>query len=108
MRRLGEIPLMREIHILDGDGNGIDGGHRGDSEIPGKTKFPRDWDDDRILSAITDVVRAPDEAPTARTHGGWICEVTRDGVTIRVVINRDGDVWTAHPLSGPGVETNPR
>ena len=99
---------MREIHILDGEGDGLSGGHRWDSEIPGKTKFPRDWDDEKIIAAITDVTRNPDEPPTARMRGGWECVGVRDGVEILAIINRDGSVWTGHPLSGPGVETNPR
>ncbi len=105
MRRLGEIPIMREVHILDGDEDG--GGHRWGSAVPGKTKFPRDWDDDKILASIADVAARPDRTPVARPHGGWICEGMREGVEIRVATNRDGTVWTAHPLRGPGVETNP-
>lgn len=107
MKRLGEVAAGRRIHILDGDGDGESGGHRWDSEIPDKTKFPYVWDDDKIIREISDVAKRPDSPPRARRRGGWVCEGTRDGVTIEVVINRDGQVWTGYPLRGVGVERNP-
>ncbi|MGH8793207.1 MAG: EndoU domain-containing protein [Stackebrandtia sp.] len=108
MPRLGEITPGRRSHILNGDFDGRSGGHRWDSQVPRASKFPRDWDDDKILDAISDVAKSPDYPPSTRERGGWICEGTRDGVTIRVVVNRDGSVWTGHPLRGLGVERNPR
>jgi hypothetical protein len=107
MPHLGNVTPGRRVHILDGDGDGESGGHRWDSEIPDKTKFPYGWSDDKIIREIGDVARTPDKTPTARRRGGWICEGTRDGVTIEVVINRDGQVWTGYPLRGRGVEKNP-
>lgn len=107
MSRLGEVSPGRRAHILDGDGDGESGGHRWDSAIPDKTKFPREWDDDRIIREISGVALRPDKTPAARRRGGWVCEGTRDGVTIEVVINRDGRVWTGYPLRGRGVERNP-
>lgn len=106
MPRLGDVTAGRRVHILDGDGDGESGGHRWDSEVPDKTKFPYEWDDDKIIGEIGNVAKHPDKTPTARRRGGWICEGTRDGVTIEVVINHDGSVWTGYPLRGPGVERN--
>lgn len=107
MPRLGEVTPGRRAHILDGDGDGESGGHRWDSAIPDKTKFPYEWDDNKIIGEISDIALRPDKTPTTRRRGGWICEGTRDGVTIEVVINRDGQVWTGYPLRGRGVERNP-
>lgn len=107
MPLLGKVTPGRRVHILDGDGDGESGGHRWDSEIPDKMKFPYGWDDDKIIREIGDVARRPDKTPAARRRGGWTCEGTRDGVTIKVVINRDGQVWTGYPLRGRGVERNP-
>lgn len=108
MTRLGAVTVMREVHILDGDEDGRSGGHRWDSDVPGATKFPPAWDDDKILETIGDVSQRPDRTPVARPKGGWECEGVRDGVVIKVICNRDGSVWTGYPLSGPGVERNPR
>lgn len=107
MTKLGHVSPGREVHILDGDWDGIGGGHRWDSENPGKRKFPRSWDDAKIIAAITDVAQRPDDPPSIQVNGRWRCHGTRDGVLIRVVLEPDGSVRTGHPLSGPGVEKNP-
>jgi hypothetical protein len=44
------IDAARRRHILDGDG--VNGGHRPGTGIPGKTEFPRGWPDDRIIREI--------------------------------------------------------
>jgi hypothetical protein len=36
-----------KIHILDGDRQG--GGHRHGTGQPGKSEFPPDWSDDKII-----------------------------------------------------------
>ncbi len=41
-------------------------------------------------------------------NGRWLCTGERDGASVRVVLEPDGSVRTAHPVSGPGVETNPK
>src|SRR5579862_9269387 len=45
-----ELPAERAAHILDGDRWG--GGHRHGTGRPGKTEFPADWDDERIIGQI--------------------------------------------------------
>lgn len=106
LTRLGTITPARRIYILDGDGkNG--GGHRSGLRISGKTEFPPDWDEDQIMTAIRSVATDPDGAPRKQNNGRWRCEGTRDGVALRVILTGDGAVHTAHPLSGPGVVTNP-
>jgi Bacterial EndoU nuclease len=98
------IPLSRRIHILYGDGEG--GGHVHDSGVPGKTTFPEDWSEDRIIDTIEDLARSPDQAPTQRPNGRWEVTGTRDGVEIKVVIDPAGEVITGHPERGPGVHIN--
>ena len=51
----------RAKHILDGDRWG--GGHRHGTGRPGKTEFPADWDDEKIIGHVLGVARAPDDAP---------------------------------------------
>jgi len=108
MTRLGEVSAGRRIHILDGDGDGRGGGHRWDSEVPGKTKFPRSWDDDKIIAMTMEVAVTPDAPPERQDNDRWQCRGTRDGVEILVVVDPDGGVRTARPVDGPGVTRNRR
>lgn len=109
MPRLGHVSSGRRVHILDGDGDGRGGGHRWDSEIPGKTKFPQSWSDDKIIAMAEDVARHPDSPPQLQDDNGrWQCRGMRDGVEIVVVLDPDGSMRTARPESGPGVTRNPR
>ncbi|GGS15042.1 EndoU domain-containing protein [Actinokineospora fastidiosa] len=94
----------RRTHILWGDHRG--GGHHHDSGVPGKTVFPEDWDDDKIMDTVDDVARNPDQAPQRQDNGNWIAEGTRDGVRVVVIVDDDGDVVTAYPEYGKGVCRN--
>lgn len=100
----GYISLLAQIHILWGDGDGGGGGHHAEATIPGKTRFPGDWDCTRILETISEIAVSPEHA-TDRPRGGQVCRGTRDGVTIMVVTNTDGSVWTAYPIPGQHTET---
>jgi hypothetical protein len=108
MARLGDITSGRRSHILDGDDNSIGGGHRWNSRNPGKTKFPRSWDDDKVISMIQEVARRPDGLPERYDNGRRQCTGTRDEVEIVVILNEDGTIRTAHPRRGPGVTVNRR
>lgn len=100
------IPPERVIHILNGDATG--GGHRYGAGKPGKTEFPANWDEDKIIDSILSVARSPDSASLQR-NGRWLAEGVRDQVALAVVIMTDGRIWTAYPLPGsPGVRQNPR
>ncbi len=96
----------RRTHILDGDETG--GGHRHGTDRPGKTEFPVDWSDDRILDAVASVARNPDEAPQRQNwNDRWQVSGERDGVKVFAVLESDGRVWTAWPDEGsPGVVKN--
>ena len=97
----------RRAHILDGDETG--GGHRHGTGEPGKTEFPAEWDDDRIIDAVLTVARTPDEAPERQDwNERWSVTGTRDGVEVVAIVESDGRVWTAWPGEGsPGVIKNP-
>jgi hypothetical protein len=100
-------PVLERIsHILDGDRWG--GGHRSGTRRPGKTEFPADWDDKRIMGHIMDVARTPEAGPVWQPNQRWRVHGERDGVGINVVIKPDGRVWSAWPDEGsPGVVRNP-
>ncbi len=95
-------------HILDGDGDGVNGGHLSGRGIPGKSEFPPSWSADRIVTTVLALARAPDTPPAPGREGCWLVEGVRDGVRVRVVVDPGGTIITAYPLSGPGVIQNPR
>ena len=100
------IPPERVTHILDGDATG--GGHRYGVGAPGKTEFPANWDEGKIIDSILSVARSPDSAILQR-NGRWLVEGVHDQVGLAVVITTDGRIWSAYPLPGsPGVRQNPR
>ncbi|MDR3364221.1 MAG: EndoU domain-containing protein [Clostridiales Family XIII bacterium] len=66
-----------EQHILDR--------HRNSATHPNKTKFPKEWNDDKILRAIEETLNAPDRVvkpifPNER----YQVEKMIDDVTVRV------------------------
>jgi len=86
-----------KTHILDGDSTG--GGHRPSTGISGKTEFPANWSDEKILHEISDV--ATDPASKVTQQGKTtIFQGTRDGVDIKVV-SRDGRIVTGYPTNLP-------
>ncbi len=94
----------RRVHILDGDARG--GGHRPGRGAPNKSEFPRGWSDDRIIAAIEDVANDPDSARRLEADGRTVATGRRDGVAIRVVVERDGrSIVTGYPTNTP---RNPR
>jgi Bacterial EndoU nuclease len=101
------LPPERALHILEGDARG--GGHRHGTGRPGKTEFPAGWDDDKILGAIRDVARAPDQPPVYQNwNSRWLVRGTRDDVEIVAIMAKDGRIWTGWPRPGaPGVRKNP-
>jgi hypothetical protein len=100
----------RARHILDGDGPGTPGGgHRHGTGRPGKTEFPADWSDDKIVSTVQDVARNPGEAHWQDFNSRWRVSGDRDGLRLTAVVLLDGRIWAAWPEAGRGgVIQNPR
>ncbi|HYV44405.1 MAG TPA: EndoU domain-containing protein [Myxococcaceae bacterium] len=93
-------PNVRD-HILDGDGPGKGGGHRPGAGKPGKSEFPAGWTDAKIIHEISDVATDPGSSRTPGPGGRTIVEGTRDGVSIRVIIDADGKIITGFPVNRP-------
>jgi len=89
------ISAARKIHLLDGDSTG--GGHRHGSGN-GKSEFPADWSDDKIIRATLSIANNPDLIGHRR-GSRRIIDALFDSVKIRVVIENDLDVITAYPLN---------
>lgn len=109
------LPPMRLIHILDGDSDGVGGGHAPGTGIPNKSEFPERWNsddpndpplDDVVRGHVEDVARNPDHPPYQQDNGRWVVRGTRDGVEIEVIIDPDGSIRTAYPVGGDGVTRN--
>jgi len=84
-------------HILDGDETG--GGHRAGTGIPGKSEFPADWSDEKILGEISDVATDP-AADHDIDRGRNVSRGTRDGIDIRTI--DDGRrIVTGYPTNVP-------
>jgi RHS repeat-associated protein len=90
---------QRRRHILDGDATG--GGHRPGAGKPGKSEFPNGWSDDKIMHEISDVATDPKSATRAGRGGRTITGGTRDGVDIRVIQERNGDIVSGFPTNLP-------
>lgn len=88
---------------MDGPG----GGHRHGTGRPTKTEFPERWDDDTVVGRVFDVAKHPGTA-THQANGRWRVTGHRDDVTVVVILEPNGQIVTAWPLSGGrGVVKNP-
>ena len=109
---------QRTTHILDGNGPGS-GGHRWPG-APGKTPFPRDWSDARIMHEVSDIATDPaarwtqqtGPAGASTTNSGvpvkFASEATRDGVPIRVITQPGGSgIITGFPTQWPSLRATP-
>lgn len=104
------LTAERSSHILDGDGPGTPGGgHRHGIGRPGKTEFPSAWSDAKVVAAVEDVARHPDEAHWQSFNSRWRVTGEHEHVRLTAVLLADGRIWTAWPeLGGPGVRQNPK
>jgi hypothetical protein len=101
------VNAERTAHILDGDRWG--GGHRHGTGRPGKTEFLAGWDDKKVIGLVLDVARVPDGTPVLQPNQRWRVHGDREGVTIYVIVQPDGRIWSAWPDEGsPGVIRNPK
>ncbi len=90
----------RRIHILGGDRYG--GGHRFGTGKAGKTEFPSNWSDDKIIDEVESVANDPASKRDVQPGGRIKVEGNRDGVEIRVILEPDGiTIVTAFPTNLP-------
>ncbi len=74
------------------------GGHRYPGR-PGKSAFPKNWSDDRILDTAADMASRRDRVKVVDVEDGGrrVLEERHDGLLVHVVIEADGRVVTAYP-----------
>lgn len=89
-------------HILDGDGPGS-GGHGPGRGISGKSEFPSNWSDDRVLHEISDIATDPNVKFSKPDGRGYSTGTkTVDGVDVKVVVDqKKGRIVTGYPTNVP-------
>ena len=92
-------------HGGDGLGNV---NHKPSSTLADKTLFPPGTTKAQVEGWFKSIAINPDSRPLERPHGdGWVVIGTRDGITCKVTLDKDGSISGGHPVSGEGVTTNP-
>ena len=88
-------------HILWGDRPGS-GGHLWPGN-PGKTPFPPDWSEGKIIDTAGEIFADPKTVwRLSDDRKAWLAEVTRQGVDVRVVIDSARQrVVSAYPINLP-------
>ncbi|OMH38975.1 RHS repeat-associated core domain-containing protein [Motiliproteus sp. MSK22-1] len=91
-----DLTDFRKDHILNRHGPG--------TGKPGKTEFPADWDDDKILHEISDVATDPKSTVTSGRWGADRIQGRRDGIDITVDLypsnsQHAGKISTGYPTN---------
>lgn len=96
------IDQKARTHILDGDGP-TSGGHRFGTGMPGKSEFPKDWGDEKIVKVISDIAKNPETQWSKPDMRGYTtASSTHEGVDIKVVYDTVRDrVVTGYPTNTP-------
>lgn len=104
-----EPPEIDRRHVLDGEPNNPKlGGHRAGTGRPGKTEFPAEWSDDRVINAVQSTMDEPDVVIHRGDRTDYLKEVDR--VIVRSsTFFQDGirHFRSAYPHNGDGVMLNP-
>jgi hypothetical protein len=87
----------RRKHILEGEGKG-QGGHRAGTGEPGKSEFPKEWPDDKVIEEIENIANDP-KIPAEPQGDRIVKKGTLDGIDIQVVINPNGEIVTGYPVN---------
>ena len=98
------------IDITNGRSGHILANHRAGTGKPGKTEFPSNWDDQRIIHQVSDIATDPSLVRQVDNRGTPFVDGTRDGLNIRVTFFPDnhpraGQISSAYPTNVPA---NPR
>jgi filamentous hemagglutinin len=98
----------RTWHILNGESRSL-GGHRFPGN-PGKSVFPMDWSDAKIMEAVSDVATNPNSIKKIQTgNGGYFTKAGNpatwqvigeyEGIKIKVIIEPAGrGIMTGYPI----------
>ncbi len=92
------ISEQRQTHILHGDKTG--GGHKFGTGKACKSEFPKEWNNEEIIETIQTMAANDNVDWKKQKNGYYVSEQTKDGVKVRVVLDRErDDVVTAYPVN---------
>jgi len=92
------ISDQRKKHILYGDKTG--GGHMSPG-LPGKSAFPENWNENKILEAARNISKDTSLSMKIQANGRIVKEGVYDGVRIKVVLESKEDSYeiiTTYPI----------
>ncbi len=89
---------QRKTHILYGDHKG--GGHKHGIGKACKSEFPKNWDDDKIITNIKTIAANDNLNWKQQNNGYYVTHKMKENIKIRVVLNKDKDkIITAYPVN---------
>ncbi len=92
------ISQKREVHILYGDNRG--GGHLYGIGKPCKSEFPKDWDEEKIITTVKKLAANDNVVWSKQRNGYFTSEQMVDDLNVRVVLDKEkDDVITAYPVN---------
>lgn len=92
-------------HILNGDPERGIGGHSAHAAVPGKSRFPADWPDDKIIWAVQYACYKPDSFDLIVSANRKTVFKKIDGTNIAVILVKKKNGWrisTAYPVGDDG------
>ncbi|WP_417582459.1 EndoU domain-containing protein [Nitrincola sp.] len=103
-------PIGNSVDLTNGRSGHILANHKPGAGKLGKTEFPSNWSDDRIIHQVSDIASDPSLTRLVDSRGTPYVSGTRDGVDIRVTFFPDnhpraGQISSAYPTNVPA---NPR
>ena len=94
------LSTRAEKHILYGDRSG--GGHKHGVGKPCKSEFPKNWDDQTILSSVKKIAANDNLSWEQQNNGYHVVEQFHDGIKVRVVMGENRrNIITAYPVNVP-------
>ena len=98
------------VDLTNGRSGHILANHRAGAGKPGKTEFPANWDEQRIMHQVSDIATDPSLVRQVDNRGTPSVSGTRDGIDITVTFfpnnhARAGQISSAYPTNVPA---NPR
>ncbi len=95
-----QLTQGRMNHILHGDDRG--GGHLYGTGKPCKSEFPKDWNEEKIISTVKSIAANDNLDWEKESNGYYTAEEKVNGIKVRVVLSDDKTrIITAYPLNVP-------
>lgn len=95
-----QLTEKRREHMLHGDQSG--GGHLHGTGAPCKSEFPASWNEDKIVTTVTQMAANDNLGWQQQKNGNYVAEANEGQVRVRVVLNSNRtQIITAYPVNMP-------